>query len=129
MMEGSVPPELRAVFDAYEVQSNPWGLPADTRGDWATAHDVPVLRDAAHAREIDYVFYVGSAESFDVRGQRIAAAFVRIMRAAGVTFAILGARETSTGECVRRAGNEILFQQLASALIATFSEFGVHRIV
>ena len=129
MMEGAVPRELRAVFDAYEVQSNPWGLPADTRGDWATAHDVPVLRDAAHAREIDYVFYVGSAESFDVRGQRIAAAFVRIMRAAGVTFAILGARETSTGECVRRAGNEILFQQLASALIATFSEFGVHRIV
>ena len=29
-------------------------------------------------------------------------------------FAILGDAETSTGECVRRAGNEMLFQQLAS---------------
>ena len=39
--------------------------------------------------------------------------------AAGVRVAILGARETSTGECVRRAGNEMLFQQLAAALVAT----------
>lgn len=129
LMEGAFPHELRAVFAAYEVQSNPWGLPADTRGDWAAAAGVPVLRDAAHAREIDYLFYVGSAESFDRRGQKIAAALARVLHAAGVRFAILGARETSTGECVRRAGNEMLFQQLAATLIATFAEFGVRRIV
>src|SRR5450755_1144571 len=34
MMEGVFPHELKAVFDAYEVQSNPWALPADTRGAW-----------------------------------------------------------------------------------------------
>ena len=45
------------------------------------------------------------------------------------TIAVLGARETSTGECVRRAGNEMLFQQLAATLIATFTEFGIRRIV
>jgi Fe-S oxidoreductase len=72
---------------------------------------------------------VGSAESFDPRGQQIAAAFARILRHAGVRFAILGARETSTGECVRRAGNEMLFQQLANTLIATLAEFGIRRIV
>ena len=129
MMDGEFPHELRAVFNAYEVQSNPWGLPADSRGDWAAAAGVPILRDAAHAREFDYLFYVGSAESFDVRGQKIAAAFAKVLRSAGVTIAILGPRETSTGECVRRAGNEMLFQQLATTLIATFSEFGIRRIV
>ena len=129
MMDGEFPHELRAVFNAYEVQSNPWGLPADSRGDWAAAAGVPILRDAAHAREFDYLFYVGSAESFDVRGQKIAAAFAKVLRSAGVTIAILGARETSTGECVRRAGNEMLFQQLATTLIATFAEFGIRRIV
>jgi Fe-S oxidoreductase len=46
-----------------------------------------------------------------------------------VRIAILGARETSTGECVRRCGNEVLFQALANALIATLDEFGVRRIV
>ena len=129
MMDGEFPHELRGVFAAYEVQSNPWGLPADTRGDWAVAAGVPILRDAAEMRGIDYLFYVGSAESFDARGQRIAAAFARVMRAAGVTIAVLGPRETSTGECVRRAGNEMLFQQLAGALVATLAEFGVRRIV
>jgi Fe-S oxidoreductase len=129
MMEGAFPHELRAIFSAYEVQSNPWGLPADTRGDWAAAAGVPILRDAAHAAEIDYLFYVGSAESFDVRGQKIAGAFAKVLNAAGVRIAILGARETSTGECVRRAGNEMLFQQLAAALMATFTEFGIRRIV
>ncbi len=39
-----------------------------------------------------------------------------ILQQAGVRFGILGAAETSTGECVRRAGNEMLFQQLATTL-------------
>ena len=129
MMEGIFPHELKRVFDAYEVQGNPWGLPADTRGDWAAAAGMPVLRSAEDARELDYLFYVGSAESFDARGQKIASAFARVLRAAGVKAAILGAREGSTGECVRRAGNEMLFQQLARTLVATLEEFGIRRIV
>jgi Fe-S oxidoreductase len=129
LMEGAFPHELKRVFDAYEVQGNPWGLPADTRGDWAAAAGVAVLRDPADARDLDYLLYVGSAESFDARGRRIVAAFARVLQAAGVRFAILGPREGSTGECVRRAGNEVLFQQLAGALIATLAEFGIRRIV
>ncbi len=46
----------------------------------------------------------------------MARAFVDILKAAGVRFGILGAAETSTGECVRRAGNEMLFQTLAGTL-------------
>jgi len=129
MMEGEFPHELKRVFDAYEAQGNPWGMPADTRGDWAAAAGVTVLASPGEAAGLDYLFYVGSAESFDARGRKIATAFARILQAAGVKFAILGAREGSTGECVRRAGNEMLFQQLARALVATLGEFGVRRIV
>jgi len=129
LMEGAFPHELKAVFDAYETQSNPWGLPADTRADWAKDLDVPVVETAAQVAALDYLFYVGSAESFDPRGQRVAKAFVAVLRRAGVKFGILGPRETSTGECVRRAGNEMLFQQLAKALIETLNELGVRRIV
>ncbi|HET9694951.1 MAG TPA: (Fe-S)-binding protein, partial [Steroidobacteraceae bacterium] len=84
MMDGEFPTELRNVFDAYEVQSNPWGLPADTRGDWARGLDVPVIARAEEMAQVEWLFYVGSAESFDVRGQKIARAFVEILRAAGV---------------------------------------------
>ena len=129
MMEGAFPQELKAVFDAYESQSNPWGLPADTRGAWAKGLDVPVLETAEQAKDIDWLFYVGSAQSFDNRAQKTAKAFVAILRAAGVRFAILGPGEGSTGECVRRAGNEMLFQTLAQALVATLNGLAVKRIV
>ena len=129
MMDGEFPHELKPVFDAYEVQSNPWGLAADTRGDWAKGLDLPVVASAEEVKALDYLFYVGSAESFDPRGQRIATAFVKVMKAAGVRIGILGAAETSTGECVRRAGNEMLFQQLAAALVGTLNGLGVTRIV
>jgi Fe-S oxidoreductase len=129
LVEGAFPHELRAVFDAYEVQSNPWGLSADTRGEWAKGLGVPIVQTAEDVQQLDYLFYVGSAQSFDPRAQRIAAAFVRVLKQAGVRFGILGARETSTGECVRRAGNEMLFQQLARGLIDALNGLGVARIV
>jgi Fe-S oxidoreductase len=129
LMEGEFPHELKAVFDAYEVQSNPWGLAADTRGAWAAGLAVPVVSSAEDVQGLDYLFYVGSAESFDPRGQKIATAFVSVLQEAGVRFGILGAVESSTGECVRRAGNEMLFQQLATTLVGTLDGLGVKRIV
>jgi Fe-S oxidoreductase len=129
MMDGEFPHELKSVFHGYEVQSNPWGLPAETRGDWARGLDIPVAAGPADIAAVDYLFYVGSAESFDPRGQKIARAFATILAAAGVRFAILGAAEPSTGECVRRAGNEMLFQELAGKLVATLNGLGVTRIV
>jgi len=129
MMDGEFPHELKAVFHAYEVQGNPWGLPADTRGDWARELGVPVAATAEEVAALDYLFYVGSAESFDPRGQKIARAFATILQRAGVKFAILGPDEPSTGECVRRAGNEMLFQELAAKLVETLNGLGVKRIV
>jgi len=129
LMDGEFPHELKAVFEAYESQSNPWGLPADTRGSWADGLGVPIVDSAEQMRGLDWLFYVGSAESFDPRGQKVARAFVQILQQAGVKFGILGAAETSTGECVRRAGNEMLFQQLAATLTGTLNGLGVTRIV
>jgi Fe-S oxidoreductase len=83
----------------------------------------------ADMQGLDYLFYVGSAMSFDPRGQKIARAFVAILKHAGVRFGMLGAAEGSTGECVRRVGNEMLFQQLAANLVETLNTLGVKRIV
>ncbi|MGL6109303.1 MAG: (Fe-S)-binding protein, partial [Rubrivivax sp.] len=129
MIAGEFPHELKKVFEAYEAQGNPWGLQAGERGDWAQGLGVPVVASAADMAGLDYLFYVGSAMSFDPRGQKIARAFVAILKQAGVRFGILGAREGSTGECVRRVGNEMLFQQLAASLVGTLGELGVTRIV
>jgi Fe-S oxidoreductase len=129
MIAGEFPHALKKVFEAYEAQGNPWGLQAGHRGDWAQGLGVPVVRSADEMAGLDMLFYVGSAMSFDPRGQAIARAFVAILQRAGVKFGILGPREGSTGECVRRLGNEVLFQQLAANLVGTLGELGARRIV
>ena len=129
MMEGAFPHELKAVFEAYEAQSNPWGFDAGTRGEWARGLAIPIATTPAQVQALDWLFYVGSAESFDPRGQKIARAFAQVLLQAGVRFAILGGAETSTGESVRRTGNEMLFQTLAAQLVGTLNGLGVTRIV
>ncbi len=129
MIEGQFPHELKKLFEAYEAQGNPWGLQSSQRGDWAQGLGVPVVRTKADAEGLELLFYVGSAMSFDPRGQKIARAFVSILQHAGLRFGVLGPREGSTGECVRRLGNELLFQQLAGGLVQTLNELGVKRIV
>jgi len=129
LIAGEFPHELKHLFEAVEAEGNPWGLPASERASWVEGLGVPIVRDAAQMASLEYLFYVGSAMSYDPRGQKIARAFVRILQHAGVRFGILGAREGSTGECVRRVGNEVLFQQLATALSATLGELSVRRIV
>ncbi|HYN59905.1 MAG TPA: (Fe-S)-binding protein [Rubrivivax sp.] len=129
MIAGEFPHELKKVFEAYESQGNPWGLQSGQRGDWAQGLDVPIVAEPADMQGLDYLFYVGSAMSFDPRGQKIARAFVTILKHAGVRFGMLGAAEGSTGECVRRVGNEMLFQQLAAGLVDRLNTLGVKRIV
>lgn len=129
MMEGEFPHELNRVFAAYESQGNPWGLDAATRGDWAKDLGLPLVSAADEVAALDYLYYVGSASSFDPRGQKIARAFVKVAQSAGVRLGILGAQEGSTGECVRRLGNEMVFQQLATTLVETLNRLGVRRIV
>jgi Fe-S oxidoreductase len=129
MIAGEFPHELKKVFEAYEAQGNPWGLQSSQRADWAAGLEVPVVSTQEDLAGLDYLFYVGSAMSFDPRGQKIARAFVAILKRAGVRFGVLGPREGSTGECVRRVGNEMLFQQLATTLVETLNEVGARRIV
>ncbi len=129
MIAGEFPHALKKVFEAYEAQGNPWGLQASQRGDWAAGLGVPVVRNAQDMAGLDCLFYVGSAMSFDPRGQKIARAFVAVLQAAGVRFGILAGAEGSTGECVRRVGNEMLFQQLAGSLVETLNGLNVKRIV
>ena len=124
-----VPARAEPRVRRLRVTGNPWGLDAGTRGDWAKDLGVPVCRSAEEVAELDYLYYVGSASSFDPRGQKIARAFVRVAAAAGIRSGSSAPLEGSTGECVRRLGNEMVFQQLAGALVETLNRLGVKRIV
>ncbi|OPA76942.1 hypothetical protein BVG16_17520 [Paenibacillus selenitireducens] len=77
----------------------------------------------------EYLFFVGSMGSYDLRSRKITEALVRLMQEAGVNFAILGNEERNSGDTPRRMGNEMLFQQLCMENVATFEKYGVRKIV
>ena len=121
------PEEAQAAFRGYEVNGNPWQLPAEERGNWADDLGVPLA--SATGGDFDYLFFVGSPGSYDDHGKKVSQALVKILQAAGVKIAILGPEEASTGDAARRLGNEYLFQMLAQQNIETMNGYGVKKIV
>ena len=122
------PREMQTAFRGMETNGNPWGISAATRADWAT--DLPVVTMAeAEGREIEVLFWVGCAGSYEDRAKRVSRALVEILAEAGISFAILGTEETCTGDSARRMGNEYLFQILAQQNVETLNGYGIRRIV
>jgi len=78
---------------------------------------------------VEYLYWVGCAASFDERARASAESTAKLLRAAGVDFAILGPREACTGDPARRMGNEYVFQAYAEQNVATLNESGVTKIV
>ena len=130
MMESEFPSELGKAFMAMENQSNPWGLGQQARGEWTRELDfeVPVLGENGKTTA-DYLWFVGCAGSYDDRNTAVSVALARLLRKAGIDFAILSKREVCSGDPARRAGNELVFQQLALQNISTFGEMGVSRVI
>lgn len=130
LMEADFPSELGKAYVAMENQGNPWGLSQQNRADWTKGldFDVKVLGedDVKHA---EYLYWVGCAGSFDDRNIAVTQSTARLLREAGVDFAILGAKESCNGDPARRSGNEFLYQQLALANMETLDDLGVKKII
>lgn len=84
---------------------------------------------AASGRTPEILFWVGCAGSFDQRAQKITKAFVTILDKVGIDYAILGKEEMCTGDPVRRAGNEFMFQMMAFQNIQVLNNYGIKKIV
>lgn len=101
---------------------NPWGMSSGERMAWAAGLEVPTIEENP---DCEVVYWVGCAAAYDRRIQKVARSLVRLMRAAGVNFAVLGNREQCTGESARRMGDELLFQELAGRNLESFRKHGI----
>jgi Fe-S oxidoreductase len=126
LMENDFPDKLQTAFRGMERTANPWNIPPAERLKWAEGLDVPTV---AQNPNFDVLWWVGCAPATDARAQKTARAFARILQAAGVNFAVLGAQEQCTGDAARRAGNEYLFNELATANVETLNATAPKRIV
>ncbi len=130
LMESRFPSEAGLLLRNMENQGDPWGLGGSKRTEWLAALDfeVPVIEDTI-PDDIEYLYWVGCAGSLDERGRQQVVSTARMLHRAGVTFGILGPRESCSGDPARRFGNEYLFQEMAKNNIATLNEVGTKKIV
>ena len=127
MVESRLPGDTESMLRDVERGGNPWGKPQAERASWAEGLGVRVLEPGD--RPPAYLYWVGCAAAFDERARSAAISTTKLMLAAGLDVAILGPRESCTGDPARRAGNEYLFQSFAQANVETLNGAGVTKIV
>jgi len=126
LMESRFPSEVQLVFKNMENNSNPWGVGLGLRAEWAKSLEVKTM---AEESDVDLLFWVGCAGSFDDRNKRVATSLVKILKACGTKFSILGTEEGCCGDSARRIGNEYLYQTLVQANIEVLKTYGVKKIL
>jgi Fe-S oxidoreductase len=127
LTESRFPPELTNTFKNLENNHTPWAFSHETRADWAKGLDVKIMAEAND--EVDVLYWVGCAGSYDKRYEKVSRAMVKLMSAARIKFAILGTEEKCNGDPARRAGNEYLAQMLISENVETLNRYKFKRIV
>ncbi|MFQ6112899.1 MAG: heterodisulfide reductase-related iron-sulfur binding cluster, partial [bacterium] len=126
MDQAKVSPEVAKTLENMENIGNPWGFPHQNRTRWYEGLDVPVMSEK---KEAEYLYWVGCAAALDAKNQNVPRSLVKILKTAGVDFAILGLEEKCTGDSARRLGQEYLFQMMAEANIETLKKYKFKKII
>lgn len=122
---GETPNKGAEVLENLIATDNPGGFAPGGRLNWAADLDLPLMQDKGQA---EVLFWVGDG-AFDMRNQRTLRAFVKVLKAAKVDFAVLGLEERDSGDVARRLGDEATFQQLARRNIETLGKYRFQTIV
>lgn len=123
--KGATPNKGAEVLDNLIATDNPGGFNPGGRLNWAADLNLSLMSDK---QNVDVLFWVGDG-AFDMRNQRTLRAFVKVLKAANVDFAVLGLEERDSGDVARRLGDEATFQLLAKRNIATLAKYQFKRIV
>ena len=123
--QGKTPGKGAETLQNLLATDNPAGNDPASRVWWAADQNLPLMSDVG---QVDVLFWVSDG-AFDMRSQRILRAFVSILKAAEVDFAVLGSEERDCGDVARRLGDEATFASLARQNIATLSKYRFTRIV
>lgn len=126
LMKSEFPPEVMPAFSNMENNFTPWAFSSSERADWAEGTGIKTV---AEDPEMEVLFWVGCAGSYDDRAKKITRSFGELMQIAGVNFRILGTEEKCTGDPARRMGNEYLADMLIKMNVETLNGYSVKKIV
>ncbi|MDP3983754.1 MAG: heterodisulfide reductase-related iron-sulfur binding cluster [Acidimicrobiia bacterium] len=123
---GDVEPGLQNAFQALARAGNSFGQPAKQRARWTKGMGFQV-KDA-RVEAVDWLWFVGDYASFDPRAQQVSQVVARLLDRAGADFGILYDGERNSGNDVRRAGEEGLFEMLREQNLAGLASSSHRRI-
>lgn len=129
MEQVKVPAGVADLVANLEAREHPFRGATAGRGDWAQGLDVPELDSVAQADGVEVVYWIGCAAAFDERAQQIARSVVRVLRHAGVSFAVVSSRERCNGDVARRTGNEFHYDMLARENVEMLNGAGVTTLL
>ena len=122
---GDVPRQAAAALENLRTTETLGGYARSSRYDWAVDLNVRTLQPQETA---DYLLIAGEG-AYDLRYQRTLRALVKLLKIAGVDFAILGNMERDCGDTARRLGDEATFRELARRNIDTLSRFNFRHVL
>ena len=129
LMEASFPTEAGLMLRNVENQGDPWGLgrARGSSGPRASTSRSPSSSGPSRRRRVPVL---GRLRRRPGRtGPQDHPAIARLLHSARVSFAVLGPKESCTGDPARRLGNEYLFQTQAQMNIETLQSANVKKIV
>ena len=121
MEEADFPEGMMDMMNSLESRQHPFAGTQFNRVDWTEGLDIDVMADMDDPHEAEVLMWVGCGGALVERNRNTVRATAKLLKKAGVKFAILGREESCTGDPARRVGNEFLFEMLAKGNVETLS--------
>jgi Fe-S oxidoreductase len=121
---GTCPETYRGPLGSLRSDGNPWSGDRDQRTAWAKGLDLPVFDG-----EQDYLYFTCCTQAYDPRNRKVARALISVLRAAGVSFGVLGVEESCCGDQARKVGAEDVFSDLRGSNAELFRDRGVRDVI
>jgi Fe-S oxidoreductase/nitrate reductase gamma subunit len=126
MEKSRFPEAVQEALKCLGTRGHPYRGTTATRTTWCEGLDVRTL---AEDSDIEILYWVGCSAALDDRNMKVSQATVKVLRAAGVRFGILGDEEACCGDPARRLGDEYLFQTICQQNIEILKGYNVKKIV
>lgn len=129
MEEAEFPEGMMDMMNSLESRQHPFAGTQFSRVDWTEGLDIDVMADMDDPNEAEVLMWVGCGGALVERNRNTVRATAKLLKKAGVKFAILGREESCSGDPARRVGNEFLFEMLAKGNVETMKRYDVRKVV
>jgi len=128
MAQNKMPESAQIMLRNLQSRGHPWSGAQSLRlrGDWTNDQELKILSQGDSA---DTLFWVGCTGALVERNVEATLSMTRVLKAAGVDFAVLGDAETCCGDPARRAGYDFQFQILVEDNIELLKSYNIKEII